>query len=223
MFLTVFPTVDFEYPELDENLQKIVPAAPNNIMPKMEDSQSSINPNSGLPNMSVPIVNRSLKPSAPGSGFNQAQAKISNNDRLKNKLTNNNLYPSFEDPASRQVGGTNGVKNTNLPSNAGDRGFALTVKNDLASDVAKSTLSREKRESELKEFQTESGRQLAEDQRRLEEAERKLRDLELMKKKEEKDVADLMRMKKKLTQELDVEKQRKEEHQEELALEEQRR
>ncbi|GFR96126.1 ubiquitin carboxyl-terminal hydrolase 8 [Elysia marginata] len=219
-------TLNFEYPVLDDQLQKIVPAAANNIAPRAENLTTSQVSSPEVPDKSIPRVDRSLKPSAlvsPDSNFNQAIVKTVNNDSPQDVILNNNIYPSFETIAAKPSVNTRGVKNTNLPSNAGDRpglepkGFTLSVKNDLAQNFNERTESWK----ESKDLKLPNSHKLIEDKSRLEETEQKLRDLELIKKKEEKNVADLMRMKRKLVEEINAEKKMKD--QDRLAVEEQKR
>ena len=209
--------MDFEYPELDDNLQKVIPAATNNVKSNLESQSSSELSNLNGSDKMMPRVDRSLKPStslSSGANISQAGGKILNNER--DKVLARSIYPSFETVAAKQIDNSKRVKNTNLPGNLGDelrgdqKGFELSVKNYLVPDLVPSTVMND---SELKGYHTPQSRQLADDRAKLEETEKKLHDLELMKKKQEKDVADLMRMKRKLAEEVNAEKQMKEEEQ----------
>ncbi|XP_055867216.1 ubiquitin carboxyl-terminal hydrolase 8-like isoform X1 [Biomphalaria glabrata] len=198
-------TLDFDYPDFDDNLQPKVSSAnqgPSNESMVSNDMSPALSTYSSLPK-----VDRSLKPST--SKDNLISSKP-NNSTSGQVISLNNIINNVESIPNPNILGH--LKNTNITNDSlavnEPKSINLSIKNNLASDLSASVENREEKENELKNLQQTKAAFLMEHQEKVKALEQKLLDLDKIKKKEEKDVADLMRLKKKMKEDLDKEKQR---------------
>ncbi|XP_012937309.1 ubiquitin carboxyl-terminal hydrolase 8 [Aplysia californica] len=243
-------TLDFDYPELDENLQKIVPSK-GKLQPDSMPTDQSTHIDNGAPlanethppssaQPAAPKFDRTLKPSRSGElALNNTTAlprqgtlspsssseftsggELNNSSQSSKANTSSSLSSGLYPRVLYEKNSDMKVNNKNINILNNDLSRNDLKSSNLDVDLKESMLQRGKKETELRDFQQQKDKTLREDDQRLREAEQKLKNLEEMRKKEQKDVADLMRMKRKLTEEIDVEKRRQEEDQQRLAEEE---
>lgn len=199
--------MDFDYPDFDENDKKTEPAPVTTVSETAPSVGGAAFVAAELGAAPLPQFDRSLKPSQSVNISPLPHSSAKSVDTLPTGLSEQristvagSLYPS--NLAMPKIpNSANNIINEQV--NSSNRSINLSFKNNLAKDFSKSTIQREAKEAELKEFQQSRDNIEKEGQLKIKEVEKRLKDLELMKKKEEKDVADLMRMKRKLKEELD--------------------
>ena len=241
-------SVDFDYPELDDNLQIIKKVQPTVSSTNFD---SSVNPSpvsvsvanvidngssQQLTQVATPKIDRSLKPT---STINSNNPHMLNNAVLppegKGSLSSSASSKLSSDSQNSSIKAiTNSFPNNIYEKNPDLSGYSKNINlyNDISKiskasnldiDLTESVLERDKKENELREFQQMKDKTLKDDDLRVKDAEKRLKDLEDMRKKEQKDVADLMRMKRKLLEDIETEKAKQESDRQKLADEEIRR
>lgn len=249
LFFSCFFSVNFDFPDLDDEGKKIIPPDTNGLtsfqnglslsnVPPTQPLSSSTPQTIASTATAMPKIDRSLKPSLATSvkGLNSPSsngALRSNNATIdeastKTLYTQNgkdfgSLYPKVIAGVAKPANKPSSKNINIINDNGNQRDLKSTFKNDQGSDLLQSVQLRKQEEANLAQFRLDRDDKLVEDERKLEEMRKSLQQLEMMKKKEQKDVVDLMRMKRKMKEELDAEKTQVEEDRQRLAMEEQNR